>query len=60
MSTVIPKGTFEVITGIKQYKFDSQQGGVPIAMDIPVVGEVFKSRSREVRLSEYVIAIYSY
>ncbi len=60
MTTVIPKHTLEVITGIKQYKLETENGGVPVAMDVPLIGEAFKSRHRRALLSEYVIAIYSY
>ncbi|ADU97746.1 hypothetical protein Theam_1790 (plasmid) [Thermovibrio ammonificans HB-1] len=60
LTTVIPKHHFEVITGIKQYKLDSSQSGVPGLMDIPVAGELFKGRSRKATLSEYIVAIYSY
>jgi len=60
LTTVIPKHRFEVITGIKQYKLDSSQTGVPGLMDVPVAGELFKARNRKASLSEYIIAIYSY
>jgi len=60
LTTVIPKGHFEVITGIKNYKLSDSQSGVPGLMDVPVAGEAFKSRDRSATLSEYVVAIYSY
>jgi len=60
LDTVIPKGKLEVITGIKQYKLETSEGGVPVLMDVPGLGEAFKSRNRNARLSEYVIAIYTY
>ena len=60
MMTVVPKGTLEVITGIKQYKLEGEEKGIPVMMDVPVVGEAFKSRHRTARVSEYVVAIYSF
>ena len=60
LTTIVPKNHFEVITGIKNYKLSNSQSGVPGLMDVPVAGELFKGRDRDVSLSEYIIAIYSY
>ncbi len=60
LTTIVPKHHFEVITGIKNYKLSNSQSGVPGLMDVPVAGELFKGRDRNVSLSEYIIAIYSY
>jgi len=60
LDTVIPKGTLEVITGIKQYRYEEDENGIPFLMDIPIGGELVKNRHRTARLSEYIVAIYTY
>jgi len=60
LSTIIPRGTFEVITGIKNYRMDYDSSGIPLLKDVPVAGELFGSVSRNARVSEYIIAIYTY
>lgn len=60
LTTVIPKGQLEVITGIKQYRSEGTRVGIPEAMDVPVAGELFQKRDKNVRLTEYVIAIQSF
>ena len=60
LTTVIPKGQLEVITGIKQYRVEGNRAGIPAAMDIPVAGELFQKKDKDIRLTEYVIAIQSF
>ena len=60
LTTVIPKGQLEVITGIKQYRVEGNRTGIPSAMDIPVAGDLFQKKDKDIRLTEYVIAIQSF
>jgi MSHA biogenesis protein MshL len=60
LSSYVSKGQIQIIAGFKHYKFISQETGIPILMDIPLLGNLFKGQSKNKVLSEYVILIQPY
>jgi len=60
LSSIIRRGQIQIIAGFKHYKESVEVNGVPVLMDIPVIGNLFKGTTKNKYLSEYVILIQPY
>ena len=60
LTSIIRKGQIQIIAGFKHRKKTLTVNGVPILMDIPIIGNLFKGKDENKFISEYLILIQPY